>query len=307
MAQRLPKLLGTLAAALLVWPPNTQGQEPATDDSDRQFSEEQSAAIDRVDQLIVRLQAMPWGPDVVSLIATLGDTACKYDHELGIRVFETAYSVVAESDFDLEDEWSMDTLARLATVASRCDPRFHDRGLKPDVKRSELFARDQLHALLENAETNPDEAAKFADGVASQVHDLLEHDQHAFVEGLWKLRKKLPTRADGLFRDALSVASRAGTTSDLYRLGNYVFGPDASGDGAIGQVALGWDTAYLFSEVRPGFPSGLADFYVWSCYRLLVGARGTNRPRDRSFCLGDTTSVVGRDKLALNSHRRWRV
>ena len=274
MRQRLPRFLGTLAAAVLMWPPTAQGQKPATYDSDRQFAEEQSAAIDRVDQLIVRLRAMPWGPDVVSSIATLGDTACKYDHELGIRVFETAYSVVAESDFDLEDEWAMDTLSRLATAASRCDPRFHDRGLKPDVKRSELLAREHLHALLENAETNPDEAAKFADGVASRVHELLDHDQHAFVAGLWTLRKQLPTRADGLFEDALSVASTAGATSDLYRLGNYVFGPDASGDGATVQVALGWDTAYLFSEVRPGFPSGLADFYVGAVTDFLL-ERGT--------------------------------
>ena len=285
MMQGFPYSLTTLAAALLMWPPNTQGQEPDSDDPDRQYTEEQSAAIDRVDQLMVRLQAIPWGPDVVSSIATLGDTACKHDRELGIRVFTVAYSVVAESDFDLEDEWTMDTLASVAAAASRCDPSFHDRALKPGVERSELLAREHLHELLENAETNPDEAAKFAGGVASQVHTLFEYDQHAFVGGLWKLRKQLPTRADGLFRDALSVASTAGTTSDLYRLGNYVFGPDSSGDGAIAQTFLGGDTAYLFSEVRPGFPDELAEFYVGAVTDFLL-ERGTPIGQDaESFAL----------------------
>ena len=285
MVQRLPKVLGTLAAALLMWSPYAQGQESDSDDSDRACTDEQSDAIDRVDELMGQLQAMPWGPDVVSSIAALGATACNYDQELGVRVFETAYSVVAESDFDLEDEWAMDTLSRLATAASRCEPSFRDRAVIRDVPAPELRAREHLDAIFENVETDPDEAAKFAHGVASQVHALPGQSQLAFLEGLWKLRKQLPADADRIFRDALSVAAKSGTTADLYTLGNYVFGPDATGAGAVAEMPLAEGTAYLFSEVRPGFPNELATQYVGTATDIFL-KRGTPIGQDaESFAL----------------------
>ena len=287
MVPRLPKVLGTLVAALLMWSPHIRGQESKVASSDSGYTDEQSEAIDRVDELMGRLQAMQWGPDVVSSISGLGATACHYSHELGVRVFDTAYSVVATSDFDLEDEWSMHALSRLSAAASRCDPSFRDRTLIRDVPESELLVREQLDAIFKNVATDPHEAAKFAHGVASQVHILPGRRQLAFVEGLWKLRQQLPAEADQLFRDALSVAATAGTTVDLFALGNYVFGPKSEVEGEIGVVPLSnaAGEAYVFSEVRLGFPNELAKLYVGAATDMLL-ERWTAISQDpRSFAL----------------------
>ena len=82
------------------------GEEASGSGSDTDYTEEQAEAIDRVDELVGRLQAMSWRPEVADALSALGEIACRYNKELGAYAFETAYSVVAGLEFDLEDDWS---------------------------------------------------------------------------------------------------------------------------------------------------------------------------------------------------------
>ena len=280
MFQHIAKALAMIVAALLIGSLHLRGQEPDIGSSSSDLTEEQLDAINRVGELMGRLQALRWGPDVVWAVSALGSTACRYNQELGVRVFETAYSMVPESDLDLNDDWALRTLSRLAAAASRCDPRFRDRALTRKERGPELLAREHLDAVLKNMSTNPSDAAKFGKGVASHVHALDVYGQLAFVEGLWKIRKQLPIQADDLFRNALSVAATAGTTADLYTLGNYVFGPSSETEGTVGQMPLpNGGQAYLLSEVRPGFSDELAGQYAEIATDALL-KRGTLTSQD---------------------------
>ena len=276
MPQGPSKLLGTLLAVLLAWSPPLQGQEPDVDGSGSGYTDEQSDAIDRVDELVGRLQAMKWGLEVVKALSTLGDAACPHNQELGVRAFETAYSVVAGLDFGLEDDRSMRTLSQLAAAAPRCHPSFRDRPLTRHVPAAELRARGLLDATWESVETDPHEAAEFARGVANEVHNLPEHSQVEFVRGLRKLRQQLPADADGVFRNALSSAAAAGTTRDLFALGNYVLGPIPGPEVGEAKTTLsdGISSGYLLSATRPGLPRELISHYVGTAIEMLL-TRGT--------------------------------
>ncbi len=297
MIHSLSKALGTLVAALLMCPPHMQGQESEADSSDSDYTDEQSDAINRVDELMGRLPAMRWGPDVVRSISGLGATACRCSHGLGVRVFETAYSVVAESDFDLEDDWTLDTLSRLVSAASQCDPSFRNRALTREELGFELIAREHLAAVMSTVSTNPHGAAKSAGGVASHVQALSEWGQLAFLEGLQDLRQQLPADADRLFIDALLVAAAAGTTADLFTLGNYVFGPKSERDGAIEVSPLeGGGQVYYFAEVRPGFSNELASQYVGIATDALL-KRGTPISQDaKAFALATQLASWAEDR-----------
>lgn len=258
----LPKALGLLLVPLLVNSPLAQSQTPESDSTDEQLD-----AIHRVDQLVGRLQAMPWGPEVVNGLARLGDTACRYNQELGVRVFETAYSVAAGLDLDLKEEASLHVLSRLASAALRCHPIFRDRPLAVDAAgddfESDLSANASLRAALASVATNPNEAAKFALGAASQIHILDRYEQMAFVSALGQLRQQQPVDADEIFQRALLNAALSGTTEDLFTLGNYVFGPKGATADEVAMVALTDDRmVYDFSELRTGISTNTATQYV---------------------------------------------
>lgn len=250
------------------------GQEPDVDGSGKGYTDEQSDAIARVDELVGRLQSMPWGPEVVEALSTLGTAACPHSQELGVRAFDTAYSVVAGLDLDLDDDWSMSTLSQLAAVAPNCDPSFRDRPLTTQMSAAELRTQGLLDATSDSVASDPQKATEFARGVASQVHTLPSMRQRSFLRALQKLRQQLPADADGHFRNALSSVAAAGTTWDLFTLGNYVFGTDsAPGSGAaMGSVPGG--STYLFSVTRSGIPKELASEYVGTAIEMLL-TRGT--------------------------------
>ncbi len=285
MAQRLSKAPAALLAVLLLCSPCVQGQNSNSGSSDSDYADEQSKAIDRVDELAGRLQSMRWGPEVVDALSSLGAAACRYDRELGVRVFETAYSVAAGFDFDLNEESSLQTLSGLAAAALRCHPGFRDRALTRDGAVSEVSARARLEAAMASVATDPRQAARFARGAASQFHTLPDYRQLAFVEGLWELRRQLPAAADGLFREALLGAASAGAVADLFALGNYVFGPKFALEGAVGVTPLAAGQAYLFYRVRPGLPNELANLYLGAAADRFL-RRGTPLSQDpESFAL----------------------
>lgn len=278
MSQGRSKLLGAFLAVFLAWSLPMQGQEPDVDGSGNGYTDQQRDSIERVDELVGRLQSMPWGPEVVNALSTLGTAACQYDQELGVRAFEAAYAMVAGLDFNLEDdglefdpnERSMHILSRLAVTAPRCDPSFRDRPLTREVPGGELRARGLLNATWESLETDPEEAAKFAEEVANGVLMLPAHRQVLFVRQLRQLRQQLPADADGLFRQALSSVAAAGTIRDAFTLGNYVFGALRVPDSGAAQMSVPGGTAYLLSVVRSGLPKELVGQYVGTAIELLL-------------------------------------
>ncbi len=285
MVQRLSKVPAALLAALLMCSPRVQGQKSDSGSSDSDYADEQANAIDRVDELAGRLQSMRWGPEAIDALSSLGATACRYDRELGVRVFETAYSVAAGFDFDLNEESSLQTLSRLAAAALRCHPGFRDRAPIRHGPASDVPARARLEAAMASVATDPRQAARLARGAASQFHTLPNYRQLAFVEGLWELRRQLPADADGLFREALLGAASAGAAADLFTLGNYVFGPKFALDGTVVVMPLAAGQAYEFSRVRPGFPNELANLYLGAAADRF-SMRGTPLSQDpESFAL----------------------
>ena len=268
-----PSWAMVVVLVLLVSPAPVEGQRSASDGSGSDTADEQTQAIDRVDELAGRLQAMPWGPEVVYGLARLGTTACQYDQELGIRVFDKAYSVVAGLAFESSGEISFQALSGLASAALRCHPTFRDRPLTRDGFSSELSATAHLDAALASVATDPHYAAELAQGTASRIDSLDQYDQLDFLSVLWDLRQHLPTVADGLFRDALLRAATAGKPSDLFTLGNYVFQARFARDHGVTWLPMPEDgSAYKFSELRPGLPADLAKHYARiTTDRLLTG------------------------------------
>ena len=275
MIRHLIRVPGWGLVALLILSPCMHG-EKASDgsSSDTDYTEEQSDAIDRADELVGRLQAMSWRPELIDALSTLGEVACRYNKELGAYAFETAYSVVAGLEFDLEDDWSMRTLWRLAAAAPRCDPSFGDRPLTRQVTTAELRTEGLLDAISESVAADPQEAARFARHVANQVHTLPSHRQTEFVRGLRELREQLPAQADGLFQNALSSVAASGTIWDLFALGNYVLGPSSAAADAVAMITVSDASAYLLSTVRPGIPKEVVSRYVGTSIETLL-TRGT--------------------------------
>jgi len=255
------------------------GEEASDSSSDTDYTEEQSEAIDRVDDLVGRLQAMSWRPEVADALSALGEIACRYNKELGAYAFETAYSVVAGLEFDLEDDWSMSTLSQLAVAAPRCDPSFGDRPLTRQVTTAELRAEGLLDAISETVASDPHEAAQFAQHVADQVHTLPSYRQTEFVRGLRELRKQLPVQADGLFQNALSSVAAFGTIWDLFALGNYVLGPSSAAADAVATITVSDASGYLLSTVRRGIPKEVVSLYVGTAIETLL-TRGTPTRHD---------------------------
>lgn len=274
MSQGRSKLLRNLLALLLAWSLHMQGQEPDVDGSGSGYTDEQSDAIDRVDELVGRIQSMPWGPEVVEALSTLGTAACPHNQELGVRVFETAYSVVAGLDFDLDDDWSMRALSQLAAAAPNCDPSFRERPLTAQMSAAELRTQGLLDATSDSVATDPQKATEFARGVASQVHTLPSMRQRSFLGALRRLRQQRPADADALFRNALSSVAAAGTTWDLFTLGNYVFGADSAPERGAAMASVPGGSAYLFAVARSGLPKELVSEYVGTAIQMLL-TRGT--------------------------------
>ena len=279
MIRHISRLLGWGLAAVFICSPCMHGEEASGSSSDTDYTEEQSEAIDRVDELVGRLQAMSWRPEVADALSALGEIACRYNKELGAYAFETAYSVVAGLEFDLEDDWSMSTLSQLAVAAPRCDPSFGDRPLTRQVTTAELRAEGLLDAISETVASDPHEAAQFAQHVANQVHTLPSYRQTEFVRGLRELRKQLPVQADGLFQNALSSVAASGTIWDLFALGNYVLGPSSPAADAVATITVSDASGYLLSTVRPGIPEEVVSHYVGTAIETLL-TRGTPTRHD---------------------------
>ena len=279
MIRHLSRLPGWGLAAVLIWSPCMHGEEASGSSSDTDHTEEQSDALERVDELVGRLQSMSWRPEVADALSALGAIACRYNKELGAYAFETAYSVVAGLEFDLEDDWSMSTLSRLAAAAPRCDPSFGDRPLTRQVTTAELRAEGLLDALSETVASDPEEAAQFARHVANQVHTLPSYRQTEFVRGLRELREQLPVQADGLFQNALSSVAASGTIWDLFALGNYVLGPSPAAADAVATITVSDASGYLLSTVRPGIPKEVVSHYVGTAIETLL-TRGTPTRHD---------------------------
>ena len=282
MIRRPSKALGALAATLLIGLPQARSQAPTDGSSDSDYTAEQSEAIDRFDEMVGRLQAMRWGPEVVEALSTLGATACQYNQEIGVRAFETAYSVVAGLDFDSDDRWSVHALSQLATAAPRCEPSFLDRPLTRNIPAPELRAKGLLNATWKSLETDPHEAARFAQGVADHVPTLRGAGDVLFVRGLRKLRLQLPAEADRLFRDSLSSVAATGTIRDLFTLGNYVLCaiPERTDiPEVVTTLPDGSSSAYLLSAVRPEIPNELVGQYVATAIEMLL-TRGTPATHD---------------------------
>ena len=245
-----------LFALCFVYSPQSLGQN--TDDDMHQ-----SDVFDQVNHTIGQLQAMTWGPDVVTGLSRLGSITCHYNQELGVQVFQTAYTVAAEIEFNLNNEQSLYTLASLVSNASQCDSSLRNHVLVSESSQSALSARADLYSAMDTVRDEPDKAISFARNTASKLPYLDRYQQLAFLETLWSIRDKNTTEANAIFRIALFNSVLNGTDSDLFTLGNYIFGPESVMPNAIAEVGLSNGLfAYRFATVRPNVSNDLVDYYI---------------------------------------------
>ena len=247
------------------------GQEKAMKRADNGPTGDRSQAIARVDQVSERLRGMEWTPGVLSALSGLGTVACRHDQELGIRVFEKAYSVAAGIDFDLSEESSIHVLSSLAAGATQCHPGFGFRSPTDRGDSSALEPQASLLAAQASLGADPEAAAGLFQSAAEDFSDLQADDQLAFVRGLMLLRRKQASEADAAFQHALLEVASSGSVADLFVLGNYVFGPSANEPSSIAfkTMTVSEGKMYAFPQTRPGIPSGLANLYVASSSEML--------------------------------------
>ena len=248
------------------------GQDEPSIQPESTYTEAQAQAIDRVDKLSELLLAMPWEPTVVGSLSRLGDVACQHDKELGIRVFETAYSVAAGLDLDLDEESSVHLLSSLLSRASNCHPEFSSRSPtgREDLRR--LKPRASLSTTWDAVRTNPAAAAGFAHDVADTFSNLDTWGQRSFVSALTSLRQERPAEADAVFQHALRGVTSSGSVAELFALGNYVFGPPEAepGSDVVHVMPMPEGTLFGLVETRPGVSEELANLYVASSRTALA-------------------------------------
>ena len=260
-----------LAAVMFAWGFHLDGQEQHAERPESGRTGDRAQAIARVDQISERLRGMEWTPGVVSALSRLGTVACRHDQELGIRVFEKAYSVAAGIDFYPSEESSIQVLSSLASGATRCHPEFGFRSPTDRGDTSELEPQASLLAAQASLGADPEAAAGFFHGAAENYSDLQDDDQRAFVTGLMILRRKQASEADAAFQHALLEVASSGSVAGLFALGNYIFGPPADDPSAIvfRTMTLPEGKMYAFPQTRPGIPNGLASHYVASSGEML--------------------------------------
>ena len=228
-----------IVSVLFAGIPQSHAQEPPAGSADSGHTDAQRDAIDRVDQLSERLRGMPWSTETVNALSGLGSVACRYDQELGVRVFEKGYSVAAGLEFDLSEESSIYLLSHFATEDSKCQPELGFRSPIDRKELSEIETLASLRATLGAVETSPNSAVGFARNVAENFSCLEEQEQLALVSTLLRIRQQFPSEADAVFQRALLRVASSGSLEDLFALGNYVFGPRLEGfefdavDGAL--------------------------------------------------------------------------
>ena len=286
---------GSFALAALVFAGSLHlsGQAHPADPPEREYTDEQEEAIERVDQLSERLRSIPSTGGVVSALSRLGTAACQHDNDLGIRVFERAYWVAAGTDFDLNEESSILVLSTLAQAASRCHPEFKLRSPTGHGEVPKPKAWTSLRATLTAARTNPAAAVGFARDLAESYSDLDNFGQLALVSTLIRLRQERPAEADAVFQHALLNVATSGSVPGLFTLGNYVFGPRDIEPGSDAVTVTPFPSegdVYGFSETRPGIPGKLANLYLASSTEIL--ARKVELPREGLLAFGLTKQLV---------------
>lgn len=276
-----------LAALLFAGGSQLQGAEDPSERADAQYSDEQAQAIDWVDQLSARIQSMPWSPRVVSALSGLGNAACPHDRELGNRIFEKAYAVADGIDFDLDSGSSINALVLLASESLRCRPELGFRLPTVSGDSSELEPRASSRAMMLSWPTNPEAGVGFARGVAEGFSDLQE--QQSFVAVLIQLRRDLPSETDAVYQQILRNVLSTGSVSDLFTLGNYVFGPQyKNGEGSVARMAIPGiprKDIFDFSGTRPGVPSELATAYVTASSEMVAGKAPVGHDNAIAFAL----------------------
>ena len=260
-----------LAAIMFAGGLHLNGQEESTERAESESAGDRAQAVARVDQISERLRGMEWTTGVVSALSGLGTVACRHDQELGIRVFEKAYSVAAGIEFDLSEESSIQVLSSLAAGAKRCHPGFGFRSPTGRAGSSELEPQTSLAAAQASLRTDPEAAGGLFQNAAEGFSDLQADDQLAFVRGLMLLRRNQASEADAAFQHALLEVASSGSVADLFALGNYVFGPPADKPSMIAfkTMTLPEGKMFAFPQTRSGIPSGLASLYVASSSEML--------------------------------------
>ena len=247
------------------------GQEQPAGHPGSRPTADRAQAIARVDQISERLRGMEWTPEVLIALSGLGTVACRHDQELGIRVFEKAYSVAAGIDFDLSEASSIHVLSSLAAGAKRCHSGFGFRSPTARADSSELEPQASFLAAQASLGADPEEAAGLFQSAAEDFSDLHADDQLGFVRGLMRLRRKQASEADAVFQHALLEVASSGSVADLFALGNYVFGPPTNGPSSIAfkTMTLPEGKMYAFPQTRSGIPSGLANLYIAASSEML--------------------------------------
>ena len=269
----------SLATVVFAGSLHLNAQEPPSVQPDREYTDGQAQAMDRVDKLSELLLGMPRTPAVVNALSQLGDIACRHDKDLGVRVFEKAYTVSAGTALDLDEDSSLLLLSRLVSRASNCHPEFSTRSPTGREDSPRLQARASLSATWDAVRTNPAGAVGFAHNVAETLSDLDTRGHTSFAMALNRLRRERPAEADAVFRHALGNVASSGSVAGLFAVGNYVFGPEENPlrPGVVRELgAVGEGRVYGFSTTRPGIPDELANLYIASSSAALarLGALG---------------------------------
>lgn len=248
---------GLTMLAAIAWqspPAASQSQSTRTREATDSRKTAALASATQALELLERLEDR----DVAARTAiTLAADVCRYDRTQGRAFFLRAHRFVQTLK---ESPRRTSLLAALATRGAACDPALAGL-LKFEDAPAEVRAQADLRAALESLRDASPEVPDLLRAVADGFGDLSRESRLTLIENLQRLQRISAEQADAAFLRAAERLRPDGpeTVASLYALGNYVFTAAGADPGAVIAYPLqSGQTAYAFSELRPGMSAAVA-------------------------------------------------
>lgn len=187
---------------------------------------------------------------------TLAADVCRYDRTQGRAFFLRAHRFVQTLK---ESPRRTSLLAALATRGAACDPALAGL-LKFEDAPAEVRAQADLRAALESLRDASPEVPDLLRAVADGFGDLSRESRLTLIENLQRLQRISAEQADAAFLRAAERLRPDGpeTVASLYALGNVFTAAGADPGAVIAYPLQSGQTAYAFSELRPGMSAAVA-------------------------------------------------
>jgi hypothetical protein len=198
-------------------------------------------------------------------LSTLGGTVCTYDRPSGTQILARAHEALQRPR---ESKAPPRLQGEVLAQASRCNQQLAEQ-IRSDIASTEHGTDASLAAARKHLADDPTLAADMMQSVADSFPSLSEAGVNRFLSSLSELRYTSETTADQLFSRSLQRSAAIGSLTDVFALGNYLFGPTETAGNAIGIMPLADGTAYVFNAMRPDANPALISTYLDTAARIL--------------------------------------